>query len=111
MGPKVLSNGTDWLVCGDRRERGNDPVLGGFVLRLVARRPDVKAEEVGPDGGKVDLHDAKPFVELSDVVAQATDFLAHLLAQLASHRVHLVAQLGSHRVHLVAKAMNVVTEA
>ena len=38
--------------------------LRRFVLR-VGGRASVEADEVGADGGDIDLHDAKSFVELS----------------------------------------------
>lgn len=85
------------------------------MLRLVVVRTNIKAEEVGADGGDIDLHDSKSFVESLDVgpkfVPQLLDFRTEFVAQASYFRSQLLPQLGSHPMHLVAKAMDVVAEA
>ncbi|MDE0659223.1 MAG: hypothetical protein OXI79_06180 [Gammaproteobacteria bacterium] len=81
------------------------------MLRLVVARANVEADEVRADGGYIDLHDSKSFVELLDLrgefVTQAGYFPSKLLPQAS----YFAAQLSSYPIHLVAKAMDVVTEA
>ncbi|MYJ74192.1 MAG: hypothetical protein F4089_03415 [Gammaproteobacteria bacterium] len=99
----------------DSLKTGRDkPVLRRFVLRLVVGRASVEADEVGADGGDIELHDAKSFVELLDLrgefVTQASNFASQLLPQATDFRPKLLSQFCSHRIHLVAKAMDVVAE-
>ncbi|MCY4060295.1 MAG: hypothetical protein OXG44_20120 [Gammaproteobacteria bacterium] len=96
------------------------------MLRLVVVRANVKADEVRADGGNVDLHSSKSFVEFLDLrgefvtqagyfpsqlLPQTTDLPVQLVPQAADFRSKLLPQLCSHRRHLVLKAMDVVAEA